>query len=69
MNGHRNAELRPKGNAKRTGFRFDEDKRWSTPNPTGRDGVFEAYCPPHHADMTAAVEAFRGTVGCLPLRA
>jgi hypothetical protein len=40
------------------GFRFDEDERWSTPNPTGREGVFEAYCPPHHADMSAAVQAF-----------
>ena len=27
------------------GFRFDEDERWSTPNPTGREGVFAAYCP------------------------
>ena len=40
------------------GFRFDEDERWATPNPTGREGVFEAYCPPHYADMAAAVEAF-----------
>ena len=40
------------------GFRFDEDERWSTPNPTGRESVFEAYCPPHHADMAAVVEAF-----------
>ena len=40
------------------GFRYDEDERWSTPNPTGRQGVFEAYCPPHYPDMTAAVEAF-----------
>ena len=40
------------------GFRYDEDERWSTPNPTGREGVFEAYCPPHYADMRAAVEAF-----------
>jgi hypothetical protein len=40
------------------GFRFDEDERWSTPNPTGREGVFEAYCPPHYPDMAAAVEAF-----------
>ncbi|MEV4729644.1 hypothetical protein [Saccharopolyspora sp. NPDC049426] len=40
------------------GFRYDEDERWSTPNPTGREGVFEAYCPPHHQDMRAAVEAF-----------
>ncbi|HEX2064212.1 MAG TPA: hypothetical protein VHE80_07295 [Acidimicrobiales bacterium] len=39
-------------------FRYDEDERWSTPNPTGRDGVFEAYCPPHHPDMRAAVDAF-----------
>jgi hypothetical protein len=40
------------------GLRFDEDERWSTPNPTGLEGVFEAYCPPHHLDMAAAVEAF-----------
>jgi hypothetical protein len=40
------------------GFRYDEDERWATPNPTGREGVFEAYCPPHHPDMAAAVEAF-----------
>ena len=23
-----------------------------------REGVFEAYCPPHYPDMAAAVEAF-----------
>src|ERR671930_1319917 len=40
------------------GFRYDEDERWSTPNPTGLDGVFEGFCPPHYADMAAAVEAF-----------
>jgi len=40
------------------GFRYDEDERWPVPNPTGRPGVFEAYCPPHYPDMTAAVEAF-----------
>jgi hypothetical protein len=40
------------------GFRYDTDQRWSTPNPTGREGVFEASCPPHHRDMAAAVEAF-----------
>jgi hypothetical protein len=40
------------------GFRYDQDERWSTPNPTGLPGVFEAFCPPHHADMAAAVEAF-----------
>jgi hypothetical protein len=40
------------------GFRYDHDERWAVPNPTGRPGVFEAFCPPHHADMAAAVEAF-----------
>jgi hypothetical protein len=40
------------------GFCYDTDERWSTPNPTGREGVFEASCPPHHPDMAAAVEAF-----------
>jgi hypothetical protein len=40
------------------GFRYDTDDRWAVPNPTGLPGVFEAFCPPHHADMTAAVEAF-----------
>lgn len=40
------------------GFRYDEDERWSTPNPTGLPGVFEASCPPHYPDMAAAVEAF-----------
>ena len=39
------------------GFRYDEDERWAAPNPTGRPGVFEAYCPPHYPDMTSAVEA------------
>jgi hypothetical protein len=40
------------------GFRYDQDERWAVPNPTGRDGVFAAYCPPHYPDMAAAVEAF-----------
>jgi hypothetical protein len=40
------------------GFRYDQDERWAVPNPTGLPGVFEAFCPPHHADMAAAVEAF-----------
>jgi hypothetical protein len=39
------------------GFRYDTDPRWSLPNPTGLDGVFEAFCPPHYPDMRAAVEA------------
>ncbi|SFL07803.1 hypothetical protein [Geodermatophilus ruber] len=40
------------------GFRYDRDERWAVPNPTGLPGVFEAFCPPHHADMAAAVAAF-----------
>jgi hypothetical protein len=40
------------------GFRYDEDERWPVPNPTGRGGVFEAYCPPHYPTMACAVEAF-----------
>jgi hypothetical protein len=40
------------------GFRYDADEHWSTPNPTGREGVFEAYCPPHYPNMTDAVDAF-----------
>ncbi len=39
------------------GFRFDTDPRWPYPNPTGLEGVMEGHCPPHHADMRAAVEA------------
>jgi hypothetical protein len=40
------------------GFVYDEDERWSIPNPTGIPGVFEGYTPPHYPDMRAAVEAF-----------
>ncbi|KAB2887750.1 MAG: hypothetical protein F9K32_18920 [Desulfobulbaceae bacterium] len=39
------------------GFRFDSDDRWPYPNPTGLEGVMEVFCPPHHPDMRAAVEA------------
>jgi hypothetical protein len=39
------------------GFRYDRDERWPYPNPTGLEGVMEGYCPPHHPDMRAAVEA------------
>ena len=39
------------------GFRYDKDERWPYPNPTGLEGVMEGFCPPHHADMRAAVEA------------
>lgn len=40
------------------GFRFLRDARWTLPNPIGLDGVYEAMCPPYHADMRAAVRAF-----------
>jgi hypothetical protein len=39
------------------GFRYDENDRWPYPNPTGRKGAMEGFCPPHHADMRTAVEA------------
>ncbi|TLD41990.1 MAG: hypothetical protein JETT_1779 [Candidatus Jettenia ecosi] len=39
------------------GFRYDSDKRWPYPNPTGLEGVMEGFCPPHYQDMHAAVEA------------
>ncbi len=39
------------------GFRYDTSDLWPVPNPTGLEGVFEAFCPPHYADMRAAVEA------------
>jgi hypothetical protein len=41
------------------GFRYDTDeKRWTLPNPTGLQGVFEGYCPPHYKNMREATEAF-----------
>jgi hypothetical protein len=40
------------------GFHVQTDDRWALPNPTGLDGVYTAYCPPHFPDMRAAVEAF-----------
>jgi hypothetical protein len=39
------------------GFRYDRDPRWPVPNPTGFESVFTGYCPPHYANMQAAVEA------------
>jgi hypothetical protein len=39
------------------GFRYDADEGWSLPNPTGLQGVFEGYCPPHYKNMREAVEA------------
>lgn len=40
------------------GFRFTRDVRWTQPNPVGLDGVYEAYCPPYHADMREAARRF-----------
>lgn len=39
------------------GFRFDTNEKWALPNFTGREGIFEAFCPPHYPDMKAAVKA------------
>jgi hypothetical protein len=40
------------------GFRFVKDERWTTPNPVGLPGIYEALCPPNYPDMRAAVEVF-----------
>lgn len=39
------------------GFRYDTDERWPMPNPTGLEGVFTSYTPPHFPTMRDAVEA------------
>ena len=39
------------------GFRFADAKRGPSV-PVGRDGVFQAFTPPYHDDMGAAVDAF-----------
>lgn len=39
------------------GFRYDFKPGWSRPNPTGLEGVFEGFCPPHYPHLKAAVEA------------
>ncbi len=39
------------------GFRYDEDPRWSMPNPTGREGIFETSTIAHHGSARAVVEA------------
>jgi hypothetical protein len=44
-------------NVRGLGFRYDTDDRWPYPNPTGLEGVMEGFCPPHHTDMHAAVDA------------
>lgn len=40
------------------GFHTITDPRWPVPNVTGLSGVYEGFCPPHFADMRAAVDAF-----------
>ncbi len=39
------------------GFRYDTDERWAMPNPTGLEGVFTSFTPPHFPTMRDAVEA------------
>ncbi|MCQ6963836.1 hypothetical protein [Methanolobus chelungpuianus] len=39
------------------GFRYDTDERWHFPNPTGLEGIFEGFTPPHYPDMRRAVNA------------
>ena len=39
------------------GFRFADAKRGPSV-PVGRDGIFQAFTPPYHADMGEAVDAF-----------
>ena len=39
------------------GFRFDMIDGQPLPHITGLEGVFEAHCPPHFADMRSAVES------------
>lgn len=39
------------------GFHFQQDKRWSQPNPTGVTGVFEGHCPPHFRSMEHALQS------------
>jgi hypothetical protein len=44
------------------GFRFIQPKKGAIDPPTtvpvGRDGVFQAYCPPYYKDMDEAIDAF-----------
>jgi hypothetical protein len=39
------------------GFRF-QDTKVGASVPVGKDGVFEAFCPPYYTDMHEAVDAF-----------
>ncbi|MGB9929020.1 MAG: hypothetical protein ACPK85_11555 [Methanosarcina sp.] len=38
------------------GFRYDTDERWALPNPTGLQGIFEGFTPPHYENMRQAVD-------------
>ncbi|MCS5695061.1 hypothetical protein [Desulfofundulus thermocisternus] len=40
------------------GFRFVMSEKHIQPLPVGRDGVFEAFCPPYYRSMDEAVDAF-----------
>ena len=44
------------------GFRFIQPKKGvidpPTTVPVGRDGIFQAYCPPYYKNMDEAIEAF-----------
>jgi hypothetical protein len=40
------------------GFRFQQDERWTLPDPVGLDGYFESLGPPYQADMRSAVHVF-----------
>jgi hypothetical protein len=58
----------------RMGFRIGAPASGGTfGNPIGRDGVFEAFCPPYHASMDAAVDAvlsrtYRAETAAVPHR-
>lgn len=40
------------------GFRFQQDERWTLPNPVGLADIYQGMCPPFFDDMHAAVAAF-----------
>jgi hypothetical protein len=40
------------------GFHTVTNPAWPVPNVTGLPGLYEGFCPPHFADMRAAVDAF-----------
>jgi hypothetical protein len=40
------------------GFRFQQDERWTSPDPVGLDGHYETLGPPYQADMRSAVQVF-----------